>query len=419
MPVTAEFLFETPQRELAPVLCDLYRRAESVRIVTGFATRSGIEHLRAEIVAAPQKLRHFVLGAATYQAFVAVDELIAAGVPADRIFVDLGLSRSTGRVAFEKFHPMLHSKIYLFTMPAGLSVAVVGSHNVTGFALGGDNGEAATIVTGRTDDPEMKKVYDHVEAARSGAVRYSPDMKAGYAWWTREFLDGFRIFASDLPRDADNHPTVLVLLHRPAQGVPRPGHHIYFELPEATSRGIDSIKPPVHLLFFDTRPATPADALAMQPTVALRCRVSEIDVDQRTNRLTTEWRIPDLAQPDLLFVGGPFDPTPPPGMRQVRIAVEDTLFERYEYLFDSEKQVWIPEFDQKSVSKPIGKKTDDFDLKKATTREAGPWYRVLRLRPQRMGEKEEVRAAMQESAPERGTFVLFSIRRRSATSQSG
>ena len=43
---------------------------------------------------------------------------------------------------------MLHSKVYLFEMPEEKSTAFVGSHNITGFALGGLNGEAGVLLEG-------------------------------------------------------------------------------------------------------------------------------------------------------------------------------------------------------------------------------------------------------------------------------
>ena len=48
---------------------------------------------------------------------------------------------------------MLHSKVYLLDMPGDEAVAVIGSHNMTGFALGGLNGEASVMLEGHKTDP--------------------------------------------------------------------------------------------------------------------------------------------------------------------------------------------------------------------------------------------------------------------------
>jgi hypothetical protein len=55
-----------------------------------------------------------VVGAATYPGFEALDNLLTAGVPPDRLHVHLGHTAETGghKNLFARFHPMLHSKVY-------------------------------------------------------------------------------------------------------------------------------------------------------------------------------------------------------------------------------------------------------------------------------------------------------------------
>jgi hypothetical protein len=90
------------------------------------------------------KIKRFVLGAGTFKAFEALDGLISSGLPTGAARVHLGYTRATGgrKHLFARYRPMLHSKIYFFEMPDGTATAFVGSHNLTGFALRGLNGEA-------------------------------------------------------------------------------------------------------------------------------------------------------------------------------------------------------------------------------------------------------------------------------------
>jgi HKD family nuclease len=60
---------------------------------------------------------------------------------------------------------MLHSKLYLLEMPNGTAAAFVGSHNLTGFALLGQNGEASLLVEGSASEPEFAALRRHVNDA--------------------------------------------------------------------------------------------------------------------------------------------------------------------------------------------------------------------------------------------------------------
>ena len=72
---------------------------------------------------------------------------------------------------------MLHSKVYLLEMEDGHAIAIIGSHNITGYALLGLNGEAAVVVEGLLTDPEMQKIKHHINLSRNQSMQYSPSMK--------------------------------------------------------------------------------------------------------------------------------------------------------------------------------------------------------------------------------------------------
>ena len=55
-------------------------------------------------------------------------------------------SSSGAKHRFYRYHPMLHSKVYLLDMGDDNACAFVGSHNLTGFSLLGLNGEAGILI---------------------------------------------------------------------------------------------------------------------------------------------------------------------------------------------------------------------------------------------------------------------------------
>src|SRR5262245_21084147 len=110
MSVTVQVLFGTPQHEIASLLRDRLSRCQRASIVSGFVTVEGIEAIGAPIRANPTKIQHLVVGAGTYRAFQALDHLVAAGVPLNRMHIHLGHTRLTGSGAkhpFYRYHPML------------------------------------------------------------------------------------------------------------------------------------------------------------------------------------------------------------------------------------------------------------------------------------------------------------------------
>jgi hypothetical protein len=129
MSLNVQFIYDTPQREIASILRGFYGRCAGASLIAGFMTVEGIDAILPPIQAAPSKLASLVIGAGTYRAFDAFDQLLGLGVAPDRLRVHLGHSRPTGSSAkhsFYRYHPMLHSKVYLFELPGGRAAAFVG-----------------------------------------------------------------------------------------------------------------------------------------------------------------------------------------------------------------------------------------------------------------------------------------------------
>ena len=236
MATQIQVLFDRPQQEIQTLLEARLVQCQSASLVSGFVTVEGVEAIATPLRASPAKLRNFVVGAGTYRAYEAFDRLVAAGVPLNKFFVHLGHSRGTkagARHAFYRYHPMLHSKVFYLDMGDGSACAFIGSHNITGFALHGLNGEAGVLVEGPTNDRDIEAVRRHIDECVAQSVPYTPGMKEAYAWWATEFIEGFRDKFDDRPREGEANPTILILAVHPTDPLPKKGDVIYFELPTA------------------------------------------------------------------------------------------------------------------------------------------------------------------------------------------
>jgi hypothetical protein len=165
--LTSTILFDMPQSEIASLIVDRMGKAIGTSVVTGFATQGGLAAIADPIKARPTMLKALVVGSATYSGFQALDDLLAAGVQKNRLYVHLGHTSGTGGPnTFVRYHPMLHSKVYFMELANSNACAFIGSHNITGFALTGLNGEAATMLEGPSNSPEFDKIRAHIITAR-------------------------------------------------------------------------------------------------------------------------------------------------------------------------------------------------------------------------------------------------------------
>jgi hypothetical protein len=135
--IGVELLYAVPRTELVTRLNALITGSISFSTVVGFLTEEGISLIGDALGGRPGVLSTLEIGATTMKACDGLDRLRSIGVPADRLRLHLGHSRLT-KTAFVKYHPMMHSKVYLFE-GADRSTAIIGSHNLTGFAIGGQN----------------------------------------------------------------------------------------------------------------------------------------------------------------------------------------------------------------------------------------------------------------------------------------
>jgi HKD family nuclease len=393
----AGHLHSTPQKEIASILRDRIARSKSVAIVAGFLTPDGLKALA--LAQHAQKLERLVIGAGTYAAFTALDTVIGAGAPLGGIRVHLGhTKRNSGkRHPFVRYHPMLHSKIYLFDMHDDTAVAFVGSHNMTGFALNGLNGEAGVLLEGPRSDPAFCEIRSHIDEAFAQACRYDASLKQAYTWWTREYFEGLSAEANDAPRDFAPKRTVVIIA-RQGSKPPSIGDVIYFEI-EAALNDLRSLDTDVHVYLFATLPTSPSEALANLhlASESLACKVVGLEVESGGLELDAQWSIDDKRQPEVRPTVRPFRPAASPKMQQVRVRVEQLQLEELDYSFDAVANVWEPLFEayqDGEVALPDG------------------WRLVSDLVESEKALPNEIRLALEATAPQSGSYVLFSRRRR-------
>jgi hypothetical protein len=415
-------LFDKPQCEIASLIEGYITKALSVHIVTGFASPAGIAAIAKPLAANPGKLKGLVVGAATYPAFKALDNLHSDGVPLDRLYVHLGHTIMTGgrKNPFARFHPMMHSKIYYMELPDGRDCAFIGSHNATAFALTGLNGEASVMLEGPHESPEFAKIREHITEAQRQAVPYRPNMKAAYAWWVREFIDGMRAEIK-IPVDAVAMRTILLFAKAPIGNLPLVEDHLYFEIPQGIEH-INSLKADVHLFLFETLPADPMSALAAALTAdaIYTCSILGAENRQGNREVVAQWLIDAEPYPVLRPVpGGVFRPATGLGLQQVRAEVASCEVERFEYLFDSEKAEWDPILSQNIESDSVSASGTDCAevLKEAWggRDHCRDWSLVIGLAPRLEAAKTKDEEALKLVAPESGSFILVSPKRRSTS----
>lgn len=400
---TAEFLFEGPRQALANRLEALGALCRRAYVVTGFATPDGLNSLPS-CFRTREQLHTFVVGAATQRAFDALDALVAAGLPRERLRVHLGHTRLTKENAthrFLRYHPMLHGKIYLFEYDDATFAAVVGSHNVTNFALNGLNGEAAVCLRGSMSDPSYKALCRHIEACKDEAVPYDAQMKDAYAWWTAQFLQGMAAKVMDRERDvAREH---ILLLFCQGSTSPKPRSKLYLEVPAKLYQRNLRIK--VHGYIFEQLPANTSAALEL--AASARATFSGT-LDMIANKksgaeVRADWELVG-AQRELQRASKPFRPTVGSGMQQLLVEVGAPLRDQYHYGFDA-KPAWLPVVDR---STPVSLPESDaiaLEQLKLIPEEHLDWYPVSGLTPVRDEPNPLVQQAKREAS---ARFVLLS-----------
>lgn len=418
MGVSIKVLFGKPQQEVASLMRARIEDCVSFSMVSGFATVGGVERIAGPILNDPNKLAGLVVGAGTFSAYEAFDKLLAGGVMPDRLYVHLGMTRQRGATpaVFQRYHPMLHSKVCLLDMGSGHSAAFVGSHNLTVFALGGLNGEAGLLLEGESADPVFADLRQHIAECVAQARQYDSTMKDAYAWWARDLFDGMGIEANDGPTDAEARRTVIILAALKGRALPAADETIYFEIPEALGE-LQALNTDVHVYLFDALPSSPGLALGQLKSAraALACKTSATLKKQIASEVVAEWNIDNRMNPILLRTQPPFKPGKSRGMQQVCVEVTTPLKGDFEYLFDRGRKSWAPELDRTKRLETEFATDERFRPIDRRRAEEGEWFAVDNLTPADKKESHSLMQALKDSASDSGSFILLSPRRRRGT----
>lgn len=417
MALTSTVLFGTPQAEIAAILNQKITNAKRIKIVTGFATVEGMKALEKALTRNPFYLEVLVIGAGTFKAYEALDELIEKGVANQNLFVHLGHTRPSGSVKhpFSRYHPMLHSKIYYMENADGTACAFIGSHNITGFALKGLNGEASVLLEGSINDPEFDKVRNHIEIAKNQAVVYHTEMKEAYSWWANQFMEGLVLKTRDIPKDFEQTRTILVFCEAKTRN-PKANEILYFELREAVAK-VQSFSTPVHVFVFDILPQSPSECLANLHRViqSFECSIEGIENNNGGKELIADWAIDNEFSPILQEASQPFRPPPKPQMQQIRVRLKNHVSHKYDYLFGKQNVNWLPILNKQesfNYDGAFSAVVEKLDMMHPETKE---WFLVTGLKS---ADEPNVKAvspyekALKAMEPESGAFILFSTSRR-------
>jgi HKD family nuclease len=413
MALKATVLFDKPTERIVDVLIDRISTVRVIKVVAGFVTVEGLKALERSLQRNISALDTLIVGAGTYKAFEAFDELIRYGVPLENLFVHLGYP-SLKKDGFFRYRPMLHSKIYYMENADGTACSFIGSHNMTGFALLGLNGEAGVMLEGKVDDTEFKKVKKHIEYAKEQAITYDPTLKEAFAWWTRDYFDALRIRANDFPKEFVITSSILVFVKK-GKRLPRIGESLYLELSEAL--GVSTIAAEIHLFVFETLPSSPVECLLRinQAQKKFICKVDGIVNNKGATEFDADLWIENQAAPVLKDTVKPFRPNTKLGMQQIRALLISENLEDYEYLFGKRDDGWLPllqEDEQVKYDIAFQKEVENFNLFPAESKQ---WYLVRGLRrPQKNQEEKYAKydKAVEKMKPDSGSFILFSTARK-------
>jgi hypothetical protein len=142
-----------------------------------------------------------------------------------------------------------------------------------------------------------------------------------------------------------------------------------------------------------------------------------LEDEQGGVELRADWYFDNRANPELKRAPNPFRPRPSPGMQQVRVKVWNKVFDRFEYLFEGKKATWEPIFSKDVVIRPPPEERELLRSLDLIPPEDNDWFLVQGFRSGEPTGNVAYREAFRESAPESGSFILFSLRRRKITEQ--
>jgi hypothetical protein len=219
----------------------------------------------------------------------------------------------------------------------------------------------------------------------------------------------------EIPIDSTTVRTILIFACAAKAARPKQGDQIYFEIPSGIEQ-IESLKTEAHLFLFDTLPKTAREAMdrISAADASYKCIIQGVENRQGNREVAADWRIDLAPSPVLVTVPNRvFRPATASGMQQVRAEVDSSSFGPFDYLFDRPRVGWDPLLsDEKTPVPPIESAGDIARRSTPQITYDGGWRLVKGLKPRSGEPQERDQAALKLAAPESGSFILVSLRRR-------
>jgi len=298
---TTTFLFDEPRSEIAAQILERASKAEAIDIVTGFATLDGLLKIIEPIEKEPEKLRSIVIGKATTRACDALDYLKKINVPKERLKIHLGFAKDTTHLRNgEKYRPMIHSKLIYMDLPDNKACAFIGSHNLTAFALSGENGEAGVLIEGDRDDENLKKVKKQINAINNDASIYDPKKRGLYIHWNQSYIAGFQ---SEMFPEEDKDPRTVLIFATTENCAPEINKNISIKLSKSSFPDIQGAE--VHLYIFDELPKSAKEAFYEKNKSQKKFigKIEDANSNKREGNLIINYSISDNKKPFIFEQG--------------------------------------------------------------------------------------------------------------------
>jgi HKD family nuclease len=423
-----EFLYENPLQMIAGKIRNLIEISQNIKIIAGFLTDNGLDLIFSPIKKDPKKLSLLLIGSANQNAFDAIDRLISIRVDKSKILVDLGHTRLSNS-GFVKYHPMMHSKIYFFEIDSKTSAAIIGSHNMTSFALGGLNSEAAIYIEGDKTNPLFQDILSHINKCASEAVPYDPTMQEIYAEYFRMYMERLATFIFYKGEKVNYKDRTFIIIAQLDSSLARlsAGDKIFFRAPDII-KFLSKLDIDVHIYIFDKLPKNPLEALKNlhSPKEKYKGTVSGTNKNDSLDTANVNLVIDDLKNPIISKKPTPYNFSSGVNEFQIIVDINSILEKEFEYKFTAEIDKIIPELNEnKSIDYQLNNSVMNVDdteqiedlnnwVQNLPNWIQGPWYKVKGLKIETKS-REELRYI--ELSPYGDNFILYSYARNQIISE--
>ena len=159
-------------KPLFPIVEEYFNKSKKLDVAVGFLSEAGIKKILELVSRKPEfeEIR-LVFGAATHSAIKAVTLAKASSKFTVKFYTPYVGTRSNLR-----FATMMHSKVYIFKNSLQ-RYGIVGSSNLTEYAITGKNVEASNLIEGTEDEDYFSDLQTHFDSLWDGAI----DVKLSYS----------------------------------------------------------------------------------------------------------------------------------------------------------------------------------------------------------------------------------------------